>query len=153
MPTPQFSNTINLLLKQKSIHCKPVFRNRIGSGFSGSGSGIRIRIMVRIQGGKNDPQKLKFQEHFEVLMFSLEGFSCSLDVLYGGLGIGKLQYLIQNIKKKISTLIFLNFWSSKLESGLVFSPKCWIRIRNQWIRNTAINGKIVNRRHELPIIL
>ncbi len=44
-----------------------------------------------------------------------KGFSCSLDVLYGGLGISELQFLI---KKYL---------------------KCWIRIRTQWIRilNTA----------------
>jgi hypothetical protein len=34
-----------------------------------------------------------------------EGFSCSLDILYGGLGISKLQFL--------SAVIFLNFWSSE----------------------------------------
>jgi hypothetical protein len=35
---------------------------------------------------------------FEVLDFSLlraEGFSCSLDILYEGLGIRKLQFLIK----------------------------------------------------------
>ncbi len=47
-----------------------------------------------------------------------EGFFYNLDILYGGLGIGKLQFLIKK-KKKISAVIFLNFWSLK--------P--WIRIR------------------------
>ena len=28
-----------------------------------------------------------------------EGSFCNLDILYGGLGIGKLQFLIQNKKK------------------------------------------------------
>ncbi len=32
-----------------------------------------------------------------------EGFSCSLGVLYGGLGIDKLQFLIKTIKIKISS--------------------------------------------------
>ncbi len=62
-----------------------------------------------------------------------EGFFCNLDILYGGLGIGKLQFLI-------------NFWSLKPRirigfgsgsgSGLVFSLKCWIRIRirMKWMR-------------------
>ncbi len=66
----------------------------IGSGFnqvSGSGSVFGIRI----QEGKNDPQKKK---KFRNLMFwsvgcsllRAEGFFCYLEVLYGGLGIGKL---------------------------------------------------------------
>jgi hypothetical protein len=47
-----------------------------------------------------------------------EGFSCSLAVLYGGLGRSKLQFFIQkNIK--ISPAYFFNFWSSKH----------WIQIR------------------------
>jgi hypothetical protein len=29
-----------------------------------------------------------------------EGFFCNLDILYGGLGIGKLQFLIKKKKKK-----------------------------------------------------
>jgi hypothetical protein len=69
-------------------------RIRIGSGLnrvSGSGFGIRIKE------GKIEPQKEK------LLMFGsdgwpllrAEGFFCNLDVLYGGLGIGKLYFLIQ----------------------------------------------------------
>jgi hypothetical protein len=38
---------------------------------------IRTRIRIRIQEGKND------------------GFSSNLDVLYGGLGISKIQFLIK----------------------------------------------------------
>ncbi len=37
-----------------------------------------------------------------------EDFSCSLDVLYGGLGIGKLQFFYQKIRK-ISTVNFFLF--------------------------------------------
>jgi hypothetical protein len=70
-----------------------VFRIRIGSGFnqiSGSGSEFGIRIPE----GKNDPQNRKKLKNF---MFSsagcfllrAEGFSCSLDVLYGSLRIRK----------------------------------------------------------------
>ncbi len=56
-----------------------------------------FRSGIRIQGGKNDPQNQKKIKKFHVLkcwMFSFkaEGFFCSLDVLYGGLGIGKLQF-------------------------------------------------------------
>jgi hypothetical protein len=45
-----------------------------------------------------------------------EGFFCSLGVLYGGLGISKLQFLI---KKKLSfqLLIFFNPRSSNPGSG------------------------------------
>jgi hypothetical protein len=38
-----------------------------------------------------------------------EGFSCSLGVLYGGLEISKLQFLIKNIEIKYSALIFFQF--------------------------------------------
>ncbi len=80
-----------------------------------------------------------------------EGFSCSLDVLYGSLEISKLQFLI---KKKIQT----NFQLSSIFLSSVFGHqtlnpdwiqiwihlKCWIRIRirikSQWnrIHNTAL---------------
>jgi hypothetical protein len=54
---------------------------RIGSGFNeASGSGFAIRI--RIQEGKNAPEKQK-----ETKISSNE--ECSLDVLYGGKGINK----------------------------------------------------------------
>jgi hypothetical protein len=38
-----------------------------------------------------------------------EGFSCSLGVLYGGLGIGKLQFLIKKIKVKFLVVSFFQF--------------------------------------------
>ncbi len=41
-----------------------------------------------------------------------EGFSCSLDVLYGGLSISKLQFLIKKRKKSFSCICFI-FWFSK----------------------------------------
>jgi hypothetical protein len=43
----------------------------------------------------------------------VEGFFYNLDILYGGLGIGKLQFLIIKKYKKISAAIFFNFWSLK----------------------------------------
>jgi hypothetical protein len=82
-------------------------RIRIGSGFnrvsvSGSGFGIRLRI----QEGKNGRAKMTHKSRKKFVkvhvlkcwMASLEMKSCNLDILYGGLGIGKLQFLI---KKKI----------------------------------------------------
>jgi hypothetical protein len=58
---------------------------------SESGFGIRIRI----QEGKNDPQKYKFFSKFMFLsvgwpLLRADGFFCNLDVLYEGLGKGKL---------------------------------------------------------------
>jgi hypothetical protein len=48
-----------------------------------------------------------------------EGFSCSLGVLYGGLGISKLQFLIKKIDIKFLAINFFNFWSSNPGSGSV----------------------------------
>jgi hypothetical protein len=64
----------------------------------GFGSGSAYKLRIRIQEGKNDPKKLKKGENFYLLR--AEGFSCSLGVLYGGLGISKLQFLIKKIKIK-----------------------------------------------------
>ncbi len=49
-----------------------------------------------------------------------EGFSCSLGVLYGGLGISKLQFLIKIIEIKFPAINFFKFQ--------VIKP--WIRIRD-----------------------
>ncbi len=49
-----------------------------------------------------------------------EGLSCSLGVLYEGLGISKLQFLIKKIKIKFLVVIFFQF--------LTIKP--WIRIRD-----------------------
>jgi hypothetical protein len=38
-----------------------------------------------------------------------EGFSCSVGVLYEGLGICELQFLIKKIKMKISSCKFFQF--------------------------------------------
>jgi hypothetical protein len=44
------------------------------------------------------------------------GFSCVLDVLYGGQGISKLQFLIKNrCKECLAELFFLNFWIKTLD--------------------------------------
>jgi hypothetical protein len=39
-------------------------------------------------------------------LLSAEGFSCSLGVLYGGLGISKLQFLIKKIEIKFPAINF-----------------------------------------------
>ncbi len=46
-----------------------------------------------------------------------EGFPCSLGVLYGGLGISKLQFLIKRIGIKFPAINFFNFRSSNPGSG------------------------------------
>ncbi len=51
-----------------------------------------------------------------------EGFFCNLDILYGGLGIGKLQFLIKNFFF-FSAVIFFQFLVIK-----ALDPD-WIRIR------------------------
>jgi hypothetical protein len=53
-----------------------------------------------------------------------EGFSCRLGVLYGGLGISKLQFLIKKVKIKFPAINFLQFRSSNPGS------RSGIRIRN-----------------------
>jgi hypothetical protein len=42
-------------------------------------------------------------------LFRAKGFSCSLGVLYGGLGISKLQFLIRKIKIKFPAINFFKF--------------------------------------------
>jgi hypothetical protein len=87
-----------------------------------SGQWIRIRSPDPDPGGQKWPTKVK--NFLKFMLWSVrwsllraEGFFCNLNVLYGGLGIGKLQILIKKIF--FTTVIFVNFWSLK--------P--WIRIR------------------------
>jgi hypothetical protein len=58
-------------------------------------------------------------------MFFFQGFfSGSLDVLYGGLGISKLQFLIKKISDFFSAVNFSPFgWSSKPWIGIGIQPK------------------------------
>ncbi len=46
-----------------------------------------------------------------------ESFSCSLNVLYGGLGIGKLQFLIRKGEKKFQLCFFPIFGHKSPGSG------------------------------------
>ncbi len=87
---------------------------------SGSGSGFGIRN--RIQEGKNYKQK---QKKLRIFMFwsdgcsllRVEGFFCSLDVLYGGLGISKKQFLKKKINKYFSAVYFFFFSHQNPGSG------------------------------------
>jgi hypothetical protein len=55
--------------------------------------------------------------------FESDGFFCNLDILYGGLGIGELQFLIKKICNFFSAVIFFQFLDIK-----ALDPD-WIRIR------------------------
>ncbi len=63
-----------------------------------------------------------------------EGFSCNLDVLYGGLGIRKFQFL----NKRMSICLAVNVFQFFVINTLALDPdtypdphwpKCWIQIR------------------------
>jgi hypothetical protein len=78
---------------------------------------------------------MKIQK-FHILIYILraEGFLCSLDVLYGGLGICKLCFLIK--KFLFSFQFFSIFGHQNLGSG--FSLKCLIRISNEYGSETLV---------------
>ncbi len=97
---------------------------------AGSGSGSRRE-------GQNEPQKWRKFKFWSARCSLLrdEDFSCSLDVvLYGGLEMSKLQFLIKKFKF-FSAVNFSKFWSSKpwiwirIRIRIRIDKKCWIRIR------------------------
>ncbi len=82
-----------------------------------AGSAYAFKLRIRIRRAKMTKKYKKYR----IFMFwsagcfllRAEGFSCSLGVLYGGLGISKLQFLIKKIKIKISSCnFFVRFRSS-----------------------------------------
>jgi len=109
------------------IQSYPVFRIRIriASGFnqvSGSQSGSEIRNWIRKQEAEMTHKNIKKSRNMfwsaGCSPLRAEGFSWSLDVIYGALGISKLLLLIQ----KNFFLMAVNFLQF-----LVIKP--WIRIR------------------------
>ncbi len=84
---------------------------------SGSGSGSR-RAKMTPKNRKKDRIFIFWSAGCSLLR--AESFSCSLGVLYGGLGISKLQILIKKIKIKFLVVNFFQFWIIRL----------WIRIRD-----------------------
>jgi hypothetical protein len=82
-------------------------------------------------------QEISCFELLDVLFWELKA-SCSLGILYGCLGISKLQiFFLKKIAKFcFSCNFFLISGHIKTNPGSVsvFSLKCWIRIRNLWIR-------------------
>jgi hypothetical protein len=93
---------------------------------------IRIRIQIADPGPRGQKWPTKIEKSTEFLCFEVldvgsllraEGFSCSMGVLNGGLGISKWQFLMKKIKIKFPAVNFFNFRSSNPGSG--------IRIRNR----------------------
>jgi hypothetical protein len=119
---------INIKLSWISRHCLIQWdKKSINQGFgsasgsrsaliwvAGSGSAFKLRIQIRIQEGK---MTHKNRKKLRIFMFwsagcslsRAEGFSCSKGLLYRGLGIKKLQFLIKKIKIKFPAVNFLQF--------------------------------------------
>jgi hypothetical protein len=81
-----------------------------------------IRIRIRIQEGKSGPEKYKRVIRFIVWnakcsLLRAEGFSCSLDVLYGGLGISKFKFLIKKRWRK-------KFWAVPMFLSMFVHQNC-----------------------------
>ncbi len=108
-----------------------LYKQDCGSGsgpYSESGSGSRRAKMT------HKSKKIRNIMFWSVggSLLRAEGFFCNLDVLCEGLGIGKLLFLIQNIKNS-SCKFFFSFWSSKPWIWISIYPKI-IRIRIKLIR-------------------
>jgi hypothetical protein len=101
--------------------------------------GMWIRIWI--QEGKNGPQKKEKKiKKFHVLkgwILSFEDFSCSLDVLHGGLGINKLQFFEGKIEGFFQLENFTTFaHQNPVGIQMNIDLKCWICIRIR-IKTTA----------------
>jgi hypothetical protein len=72
----------------------------------GSGSGYRRAKMTH-----NNRKKSRIFMFLSTgcSLLRAEGFSCSLGVLYGGLGISKLQFFIKKIEIKFPAINFFKF--------------------------------------------
>jgi hypothetical protein len=82
-------------------------------------------LWIRIQEAKkNYPKNRKKSRIFMFLstgcsLLRAEGFSCSLGVLYGGLGISKLQSLIKKIEIKYPAINFLSILGHVIRKNAV----------------------------------
>ncbi len=120
--------------KEKAFSIGKIIQIRIWDGFGfNQFSGSVFWIRIRIQEGKNYPQKAK--KNPRNFMFSSAGCSLLkaegwLPVLYGCLGIGKLQFLIQKLLIFFSSKFLFYFRSSNLKSGLDPDQMNTVRIRN-----------------------
>jgi hypothetical protein len=75
---------------------------------------VRQLICCRLQRSTSSTGNRKKSRIFMFLstgcsLFRAEGFSCSLGVLYEGLGISKLQFLIKEIEIKFPAINFFQF--------------------------------------------
>jgi hypothetical protein len=96
----------------------PAFRIRIGSGFS---------LVIR-SGSRRAKMTLMFWSAGCYLL-SAEGFFCNLDVLFRGLGIGKLVFDKKKLNFFSAGKFFPIFGHENLGSESVFSLKGWLRIQ------------------------
>ncbi len=97
---------------------RPLFRIRIHFGRLDPDPDPQLGIRTWIQEGQNEPQKWsKFKCWIaRCSLLRDKDFSCSLDVLYGGLGIRKLQFLIKEISAvKPWIWIWIRIWKKKLD--------------------------------------
>ncbi len=85
-----------------------------------------IRILIRIHVGHPD----QLGQNWPLLKD--EDFTCSLDVLYGGLGISELKFLIKNFNFFSPVKVFQFFVIKPLNPDRIrirICQICWIRIR------------------------
>ena len=78
-------------------------------------------------------------------MFSLraERFSCSLGILYGGLGISKLQFLIKKIEIKFPAINFFSILGHQtLDLGSGSGIRIWDPESGSAIRKNAGSGSV-----------
>ncbi len=88
---------------------------------------LAFRIQISIDFGRLDPELggqkwpeleisffFLFFEMLDVPFLRAEGFSCLLDVLYGGLGISKFQFLIKKNMNFYSAVNFSRYQENKL---------------------------------------
>jgi hypothetical protein len=90
-------------------------------------------------------------------MFSLrtEGFSCGLDVLYGGLGINNLQFLIKKRRKKFSAaFLFFSLWSSKpwIWIGSGFTRAVSLSLLSLWLLPVRLTASSAALRESADIV-
>ncbi len=118
--------------------------NRVSGSVSGSGIrnpdpefGIRIRNSESGSGSRRAKKKLQKQNKFKKFHvwsagcshFRAEGFFCSLEILYGGLGIGKLFFHPKKFFFCFSSTFFSTFGHKNPGSRMdPYPDPDWIRI-------------------------
>jgi hypothetical protein len=116
----------------------------IGSGFNGvPGSGFRSRRAKMTQKSRQKLINIIFWSAGCSLLRA-EGFSCNLDVLYGGQRLSKFIFFLS---KKISffQLYFLQFFVIKTLYPDPDSLKMLDPYQNQWIRiHNTVSGYVKN---------